>query len=961
MNINSQHDEKTNGFCLRRRMYFLLAVILLCVAALTSVSVFAKDSAEDETKRETVKVGYFPFEGYHMEDENGVKSGYGYDILQQMKIYENWKYEYVGYDENISWDDAQGMLENGEIDMLTSATMTEERQQIFSYSNIPIGNSSTMLTVRAGDNRFDTSDYGSWENVRVGMLANNSRNDSFAQYAKEHGFSYKKLEFDTPDELKRELKAQNIDMIVTSNLLEMDDVRTVDQFDKKPFYVIVKKGNDALLSEVNDALKKVQESNLSFAEDLYKTYYEPDANGIVTYTKAEQDYINECNEKGIVFKALMNPDRRPLSYYESGAMQGLLTDICLEIFERTGLQIEYEEVKTRDEYVEKLNSGNESILCDFTGTIGAAENLGYIRTSAYYNSSTSKLVKKGFAGEGNRCALTKSSITNKRLIDQENLEYFFYDTMEECQEAVMNGEVDFSYGYTRTIQEMVYADVTNSLACVPVTDMSIDFFVGISMEENVLFASIVNKSVDSISDKDISYISEPHTYYDRRQTSLLGMIYDYPILFIALLVLVFVVILGVVFLLNNKKEHEREMRTNERLSLALETAEKANRAKTEFLSRMSHDIRTPMNAIIGMTGLAMDNEDPGQAREYLDNIDSSSRFLLGLINDILDLSKIESGELTLIQEPYSIEEFRKNITAVIGPLMEAKHIEFVVGVPDGSMWILADKLRLNQIVFNLLSNSAKFTPDGGRVEMIMEAVEKIEEETDKENEKGRWLFRIYVRDTGTGIDEKLLPHIYEPFIQEKHDASISAQGTGLGLPIVKKLVEKMDGTIHVESKMGEGTLFTIELCLSVISREGGEELEEVRESVDLQGFQILLVEDNEMNVVVAKRLLEKKGCVVTVASDGAQALEKMEKSEEYFFDAILMDVRMPVMDGLEATRQIRSLDRKDVGQMPIIAMTADAFTEEKKKTIEAGMDYHLSKPIDPKKMYDIIEKLVRRR
>ncbi|MDD3218732.1 MAG: transporter substrate-binding domain-containing protein [Lachnospiraceae bacterium] len=951
VNIEGMKIKMKKVVSLKKNKGLLLIQILCAVLTfiLTMPFFMTRISGAEYGARKTVRVGFFPFDGYHMEDADGVKSGYGYDILHDMMIYENWNYEYVGYEDEISWDEAQDMLASGEIDLLTSATMTEERKKIFDYSDQPIGESSTLLTVKGGDNRYDTSDYSNWNGIRVGMLTNNSRNDSFDQYAEEHAFTYTKVEYDTPAELQESLNFNNIDMIVTSNLLKLDNVWTVDQFDEKPFYVIVKKGNEELLSQVNDALKKMQESNASFATELYQTYYSPDSGGVVSFSREEQNYINTCNEEGKVFQALMNPDRKPLSYNEDEKIQGLLTDICKEVFDRTGLSIEFVDAKNRDEYVQMLEAGDKSILCDFTGTIGAAENKGYVRTNAYYNSSTSKLVQKGYSGNGNRCALTKSSITNKRLANQPGIDYTFYDTMEQCKDAVLDGDVDFSYGYTRTVQEMVYADVTNSLACIPVTNMSIDFFMGVNIKESSLLTSIIKKSLDSISEEDISYISEPYTYYDRTQTSLIGLIYEQPVFLLAVVVIIFVIILGVVLIVINKKKHEEEIETNKKLSTALASAEKANQAKTEFLSRMSHDIRTPMNAIIGMTELAKDEDEADNVKEYLKDIDDSSHFLLGLINDILDLSKIESGALSLKPEPYYLGEMRKHISSVIEPLMKEKHIEYVERVPAEPICILADPLRLKQIVFNLLSNSAKFTPEGGFVELMVEAQEL-------ENEQYKILIRV--RDSGIGISEEFLPHIFDSFAQERTNMNATVQGTGLGLSIVKKLVEKMNGTIEVKSKLGEGTEFMVEVVFQKAKAKETAEKDTVN-MVNLQGKRILLVEDNELNVIVADRLLKKKGCLVEVAANGVEAVAKFGQSEENFFDAILMDIRMPVMDGLEATEKIRRLNRKDAQTIPIIAMTAEAFSEEKKRTIGAGMNYHLSKPIEPAKLYEALGRYIR--
>ncbi|MDD2980229.1 MAG: response regulator [Hespellia sp.] len=388
--------------------------------------------------------------------------------------------------------------------------------------------------------------------------------------------------------------------------------------------------------------------------------------------------------------------------------------------------------------------------------------------------------------------------------------------------------------------------------------------------------------------------------------------------------------------------YEEQIRHQKELEQALISAKQANLAKSDFLARMSHDIRTPMNAIIGMTELARDENDSPKREEYLKNIDSSSHFLLGLINDILDLSKIESGKIKLLEEPFTMEEFKRNIKTVILPLMKAKHIDFAMNFTCNVNCILVDKLRFTQICFNLLSNAVKFTPEGGRIEFSFDHIP---------DRDGKYGMKYTVRDNGIGMSTEFQKHLFEPFSQENRETNLTEPGTGLGLAIVKKLVEAMGGTIGVTSAIGEGTEFVVEFHVFAVEADAEKEKLSGFPDVDISGTRILLVEDNHMNVVVAKHLLERKGCKVEVAVNGERAVQQFSKNTEFFYDAILMDVRMPVMGGIEATEQIRSFQRADAKSIPIIAMTADAFVGDQDKTKKAGMNAHLSKPIDPKLLY----------
>ena len=383
---------------------------------------------------------------------------------------------------------------------------------------------------------------------------------------------------------------------------------------------------------------------------------------------------------------------------------------------------------------------------------------------------------------------------------------------------------------------------------------------------------------------------------------------------------------------------------NEELSIVAQRAESAARAKTEFLSRMSHDIRTPMNAIIGLTHLAKEEENREVVREYLHKIDSASNFLLGLINDILDMSKIENGELTLKEGPFTKAEFEDSINTVIRPLMDEKQIRFIFQMNDPIDCIRVDRLRFSQIFFNLLSNASKFTPTGGTVEFLSETIPAKD---------GLVGVRFYVRDNGIGMSEEFLEHMYDPFSQERSTIGDSTKGTGLGLPIVKSLVDAMGGTISVRSQLGHGTEFTVELYVEPARMESTG-LAGTMDKDKLRHARILLVEDNEINIYVAQAILEKVGCQLEIAKNGMEAVETFKASPEDHFDAILMDVRMPLMNGIEATKVIRAMDRKEAKSIPIIAMTADAFDEERQNTLDAGMNYHLAKPINPDKLYSIL-------
>ncbi len=387
-----------------------------------------------------------------------------------------------------------------------------------------------------------------------------------------------------------------------------------------------------------------------------------------------------------------------------------------------------------------------------------------------------------------------------------------------------------------------------------------------------------------------------------------------------------------------------------KLKKAMEEAKKANEARSDFFAGISHDMRTPMNAIIGMSALGVEESKDEVIKKYFTNIDASAHFLLGLINDALDSSQIEKNVLTLTNEPYSIEEFKLYVNSMVRSLCDAKKIDFTMTASDKlAKYISTDKLRFNQIFFNLLSNAVKFTPENGKIDFIIDFVSR---------NNGVVVHRFTVRDTGIGMSKDFQKKMFNQFTREG-SSSLNTSGTGLGLFITKYVVELMGGTISVSSDVGKGSEFVVELALKEIEMDSS--LSELKENISQEDYdeilkdkRVLLCEDNEMNSQIAVRVLEKKGMIVECAPDGQAGLEKFNNSDEGYYDVILMDVRMPVMDGLEATKFIRNLERMDSKKVPIIAMSANTHKKDIETALKAGMSTHIGKPFDVKELYKVI-------
>ena len=375
-------------------------------------------------------------------------------------------------------------------------------------------------------------------------------------------------------------------------------------------------------------------------------------------------------------------------------------------------------------------------------------------------------------------------------------------------------------------------------------------------------------------------------------------------------------------------------------------AQHANQAKTRFLFNMSHDIRTPMNAIIGYTQLLENNLDnKKQALDYISKLKSSSTILLSLINYILEMTQIESGKLDLKKEIGDLDDLVKNINVVVEPLIKEKKLHYSYHLEIKHHHIICDKTKLREIVLNILSNAIKYTPEGGNVELLIQ-------EISFENNKVKYHFIII--DNGIGMKEDFLPHIFEEFAREKTSTESKVPGVGLGLPIVKSLIDMMNGTIQVESKLNKGTKFTVELSF-LTSLQVENVNERNTSTLDFSGKHILLVEDNELNAEIGIELLNTFKVIIDLAKNGEECIKILEKMPEGYYDLILMDIQMPIMDGYEATKIIRSFNNKNA-QIPIIAMTANALEEDRKHALQLGMNEHLAKPVDIEKLKDVLTK-----
>ena len=627
-----------------------------------------------------------------------------------------------------------------------------------------------------------------------------------------------------------------------------------------------------------------------------------------------------------------------------------MVDVLDEIKDFTGLDFSYVYAKNYSDAVHLVQRGKADILGFFLGDENDAAQLGLALSASYV--SANNIIVRNKACSYPAPGLVGALVESQRFpsgISAEKIRS--YPGIKEALAAVNSGEVDFIYGLSSKMeQDISRYHFTNLAPVTLVNDQSaISFALPTPVDPDLL--TVLNKAINNLSDSERTVIRNRNLEsIGVSEFSLTDFIYANPLQFMFIVMFVLSVLFTALLLAIGARMKATVIQGN------LKRAEAANLAKSEFLSRMSHEIRTPMNGIVGMSTIAMQNIDnTDKIKDCLEKVIMSSKHLLALINDVLDMSKIESGKVELRHESFNFRAFLQDFENLYGEQAKSKGISYeTILASDLEVQIIGDSLRLNQVLSNLLSNALKFTPAKG---MIKLRVSKTGE--DQENV----YLRFEVIDTGCGIAEENYDKIFESFEQENVDVTYKYGGTGLGLSIVKRFTGLMGGGIHVTSVQGSGSTFTVDLPFGKIKESGKptrfsdingrNDLAKDCYAVDydFKGKRILLVEDNELNREIAEELIGVTGASVESAEDGVQAVEMFKESAEGYYDLILMDVQMPHMDGYEATRCIRALGRSDAQKVPIFAMTANAFAEDVQKSREAGMNAHISKPLNIRAVY----------
>ena len=929
--------NKENFPALRRAVCCLLLTGML-LAALLGFAMPASAAGSDDTPQPTLRVGFYAYTGYHIMDKDGHRSGYSYEVLQRIAQYENVKFEYLGYD--CDANEAADMLERGEIDLLPTLRMTPERAERFAFSSEPISNLATMLTVKAGNRSIVAGNYETYNGMTVGMSRRgNGRNQSFINYAEEHGFTYTPIYFDTDEELSLALRTGVITAAVSNRLRKTNNEWIIDTFDPQDCYIAVRKDDSATLQLVNDALTKMDRDDPAWRTTLFDKYNKNIHTSNKLYlTAAEENYITAHNAAGTTFQVLVNPDLYPYSYLgEDGCPTGIMVDLFKLVADRAQLHYSFLAPASRSEYRTMLDSGDADFVIDFSDDYSMAEDYGYQLTNSYLSAEFSWVMLRSHSGGLHKVIVpdnfNSDSLEMPGLPDISNVKYA--DSFDDCLAAVRSGDVDACYTYTYQAERAIFDDKYNELRAM-LSDERRSFCIGVRADYDILLLDVLNKSVDSLTRADIVALTNKYINLGQQKFSLVRLVYQYPLF----VVLICVIITNVCVVLSMRARRFRDL-----TEAALHRAEEASTAKTEFLSNMSHDIRTPINGIMGMLDIAEENfEDQARVRDCLTKMRGAASHLLSLVNDVLDMSKIESGSMKLLNNPFDLRVLLQACCDIIeGQIIERK-LTFTKQIgPFWHPYLVGSELHVRQVLINILSNAVKYTPDGGTIRFC--AKETLYEE-------GLVHLRMEITDNGIGMSEEFLQHIFEPFTQEQRSSRTHYKGTGLGMAITKKLVDQMHGSLDVESEPGKGSTFIVRLSLPVDPTPhpvAAQQPAKQEETPTLAGLHLLLAEDNELNSEIAVTLLEAEGAKITAVTNGREAVEAMQHAAPHTYDAVLMDVMMPEMNGLEATRCIRAFEGvgPDEGT-PIIAMTANVFADDVRACLDSGMNSHVGKPLDMK-------------
>lgn len=917
-----------------RFRYFVLGIM---IGLFVILSAWTADARTFEKR--TLKVAFPELEGISETDQYGRHSGLLVDYLNEIAKYTNWEYEYIPVEN----EDLVSNFLDGQYDLMGGTFYSPGYEEYFAYPDYNTGRSRAVLLCRREDDSLRGYDLTSLNGKTIGVY---ERAVDKIHYLQEFLSSNEldcELKYYTAEDMEgtgnlyRRLRDGEVDMLMGNDQEIGGEFRMVTSFWAQPYYIVTTVGNKEVLEGLNTALQYILESMPNFAEESYNANLPNVKLKDIQLTDKELNYIAEKRTVIVAVQA----DWRPIYCPDSPADQpkGILPEMLAEIRAFSGLQFSYVYADSYRESIEMVERGEADILGGFLGDEEEAYSYGLALTPPYIdlNNMILKNKKVSYPGQGLSCGILNGR-TLPADLEAESIQR--YETVREMIEAVNTGKVDYIYGMSAMLEQEMqkhrYLNVQQVSQAIGNTNVALAVVRPVEPE----LLTILNKAIGNVSTEEKNgMLNRNLVSVGYTSMSLQDMLYANPVAFLLIFGCVLLLAAtGVLLIIKSRMK-------NSLMQSQLEAAEAKSRAKSEFLSQMSHEIRTPMNAIVGLTDLAcIEQNIPPEIGVKLKKIRSSSQYLLSLINDILDMSRIENGKIEVEQKNFSMSAVLAEIQGMIEVQAEQKGIRFQAEYKMEHNWLVGDAMRLRQILINLLSNAIKFTPAGGTVILYAE-------ETSCDEKKAGYYF--CVRDTGVGISADDQERIFIAFEQVVSFTSNST-GTGLGLPISRSFARMMGGDLQVKSELGKGSEFYMTLYFPLGKEEEKSKNVVTKQQQNLAGMHILLAEDNDINAEIAQELLATQGIDVCRAADGQEAVDLFCTSEPGEFQAVLMDIRMPVMDGHRAARAIRNSGRQDA-DIPIIAMTANSFKEDMEAARAAGMNDFVPKPIEPERLFFVLQ------
>ena len=931
--------------------------VILAMWMILSVHCRAAEKNNDEKQSQIVRIGSFE-DTFDYIDKNGVRRGYGYERLQALAGYTGWKFEYVKCD----WSNCFDKLENGEIDVMGDISYTDERAQRMLFSDEAMGEEKYILYADLSNMNIGTSDFKFMDGKRVGVLMDTKPESMLTEWENKNGIHTEHVNVNNNDDVEKKLANHEIDAFVSleESIWSEQGISSVTTIGKSGIYFAINKERSDIKTELDYAMCQLDQDSPFFKADMYKKYFTLDYNQ--SLTGGEKSWLEE---HGDIRMGFLNNDPAIFSMDETtGKLTGMLSEYVSYAKECLGNQTLKFNIQDYDDYDEMLQAlqNHEIDMIFYAGrNPDIAEKKGYALTNTVWSYNLMTVTDEKNFDEGNVYTVAvpkeKEALKQQLTFSYPQWNLVDYDSFEEAAEMITNEKADcFLMGAS---QAMVY-DNNRDFKSVPLTKTMEACFAVKGGEGTLL--SILNKTLKGMPS---GMLTSAIAIYDSTadKVTFLDFVKDNMLAFFlatGFSALSIIVIILVLLRKARKAEAAAKLaandtqKLNEKLEIALKKAEDVSLAKTSFLNNMSHDIRTPMNVILGYAQL-MENElngkDIPEALEHLEKLQQSGNLLLSIINNVLDMARIESGRMEIDENYCRIEDVWKSLFAVFDEKARKKNISLHYTMNVEHEHVLTDVTKVKEILVNILSNAIKYTPAGGSVMVYVDELPC--------DESGYMIVRIRISDTGIGMSRDYLTKIFEAFTREKNTTKSKIAGTGLGMSIVKNYVDLLGGTIDVESELGKGSTFTVTLKHRIADERYyvKKHIEEIEtESEILEGRNILLAEDNDLNAEIAEAILKRAGLTIERVENGIQCVNRILEMPAGTYDMIFMDIQMSEMDGYKATQAIRNLTDKDKACIPIIAMTANAFAEDKRKTMEAGMNAHLSKPLNVPELMDTIRK-----